>query len=286
MKLTSDKITEDIIKLGIKRSDVFFISADLLKVGYFNKTIDQTYKDWVEILYNLIQLDGTFVIPAYTPTFSRFRKNKNIVFNQDSEPNAGALSKAIFKFGNAKRSSHPTNSCFAIGRHADYILNGHDKNASSYLPYERIVELGGKNLMIGSVDENNGPMAFHYVQEKLGHTYKHPTRFLRQTYYEDPLTFQKKIFTRKDVGGCTRGTHNLYGNHLISGAMKVDFVGKGLSACIDTKLSAEIIKKTLQNNPQLIRCEDKYCVSCYGRYVYNGLGILKFWPRKFLQILS
>lgn len=286
MKFSKDSILADIKSFGIASDDVVFISADLLKVGYFNKTAEQTYKDWIEIFHALIGSSGTLVIPAYSPTFSRFRKRRDVVFNVDAEPSAGALSLAIHRFGKAKRSLHPTNSCFAIGPMADYILRGHDHTASSYLPYQRVLELRGKNLMLGTVDKGNSPMAFHLVQERLGHTRSHPSNGLRQTYFEDPLTAEMKLFTRRDVGGCTRGLYNLIGQHLIGNAMKIGYVGRGLSACVDIEKSAQLIEQVLKSNPNLIRCDHVDCVSCYGRFVYNGFGVLKFWPKKLLNYFS
>lgn len=283
MRPTINQILDQIRQLGILEEDVLFISADLLKVGYFNRSAEQTYQDWVDIFHSLIGSKGTFVIPAYTPTFSRFRKDRGIIFDIDAEPSAGALSKALHQFARPARSLHPTNSCFAVGPMADYILRGHDHTASSYLPYHRVRELKGKNLMLGTLDKNNGPMAFHLVQETLGHTATHPSNYLRQTYFKDPATSELRLYTRKDVGGCTRGLYNLTGRHLIENAMTVGFVGKGLSACLDIGKSAEIIEDVLLNNPRLIRCGHQDCVSCYGRFVYNGLAALPFWPKKILS---
>jgi aminoglycoside 3-N-acetyltransferase len=286
MKFSKDSILTDIHQLGIGSDDIVFISADLLKVGYFNRSTEQTYQDWVEIFRTLIGATGTLVIPAYTPTFSRFRKRRDILFNVHAEPSAGALSLAIHRFGKAVRSLHPTNSCFAIGPMADYILRDHDQAASSYLPYQRVLELKGKNLMLGTLDKGNSPMAFHLVQENLGHTRSHPSNSLRQTYFEDSLTGQIKLFSRQDVGGCTRGLYNLIGEHLIGRAMKIGTVGRGLSACVDIEKSALLIERVLKNNPNLIRCDHKDCVSCYGRFVYNGFGVFGFWPKKILKSFS
>lgn len=286
MKFSKESILADLNNLGVSSGDIIFISADLLKVGYFNQTTEQTYQDWVEIFRSLIGNTGTLVIPAYSSTFSRFRKRSDMVFNIHAVPSAGALSLAIHRFGKAQRSLHPTNSCFAIGPMADFILRDHDHTASSYLPYHRVLELKGKNLMLGTLDKGNGPMAFHLVQEILGHTIGHPSNGLRQTFFEDPLTAEVKLFTRRDVGGCTRGLYNLIGQHLIDRAIKIGYVGRGLSATVDIEKSTRLIERVLKNNPNLIRCDHADCVSCYGRFVYNRFGIIKFWPKKILSHFS
>ena len=47
----------------------------------------------------------------------------------------------------------------------------------SYTPFKRIIELGGKNLMLGTINDDNAPMVMHYCQEQLGITKKRPFSF-------------------------------------------------------------------------------------------------------------
>ena len=204
-----------------------------MKVGYLRENIYETYKDWVEIFNNLVGKNGTIVIPAFTNSFFRYGKKKDIIFNLDSAPNGGALVRAFHKFGNPERSHHPTNSCFAIGPEAKFILNGHDANSSCYTPYGKVIRLNGKNLMLGTLDTCNAPMSFHYAQEVLGHTKKHPLSGLLQAYYIDK-DGQKKLYTRYDIGGCTSGAFKSLSHHLIDKAMVIGKVGLSLSAVIDT----------------------------------------------------
>ena len=77
--------------------------------------------------------------------FWRFKKQKDIVFSSNSRSTSGALSLAFQNYPGVQRSRHPTNSCFAIGPNAKHILAKHDTNSSTYFPYHRVIELGGKN---------------------------------------------------------------------------------------------------------------------------------------------
>jgi aminoglycoside 3-N-acetyltransferase len=282
-KLSKETLIQQIESLGVIKGDVVFLTADLLRIGYFRSNVEETLKDWVEILQAVIGIEGTLVIPAYTDTFFRFSSRKEVLFTRNAETTSGALSKAILKYGSPLRSAHPTNSCLAAGPQAQYILQGHDESASSYLPYARVMELGGKNLILG-IDEINGTMAFHCVQEHLGHTRKHPYSGLYQSFYLDSEG-NKKLFTRLDFGGCTSGVFKTYGSHITANAIRVGTVGRSVSACIDVKKSFNILKHILQNSPALIQCANPLCTSCRGRFVYNRWGVLLFWPKKFLHVL-
>jgi len=284
-KITKESIIESLIDLGVKSGDILFLSADLMRIGYFNKDIDSTLKDWVEILQTVVGDEGTLIIPANTDSFSRFNKNNDIVFRRDSAPNSGSLSMAFYRYANVIRSTHPTNSCFGIGPKAQYILDGHDENSLSYSIYGKIIELGGKNLMLGTVEDNrNSPMPFHFCQEVLGHTRSHPLVNLQQAYFINSED-SKILFTKKDVGGCTGGAINTFGEHIAQKAIKFGPIGKSLSALVDTKKSSVVLMKIFNERAYLIRCNNNNCISCYGRYVYNGFGVIRFYSTYFPHLL-
>lgn len=284
-KHTKESITNSLIELGVKKGDILFLSADLMRVGYFNKNSEATLKDWVNILQDVVGQEGTLIIPSNTDSFFRFNKNKDIIFTPESAPNSGSLSMAFYKHADVIRSTHPTNSCFGIGPKAEYILSGHDECSLSYSIYGKIIELGGKNLMLGTVEDNkNSPMPFHYCQEVLGHTRSHPFVNLYQAYFIDSNN-QKTLFTRKDVGGCTGGAINTFGEHIAQKAIKFGKVGKSLSGLVDTKKSNALLMKIFTDRAQLIKCNNKDCISCYGRFVYNGFGVIKFYSKFIPQFI-
>lgn len=289
-KVTIDNILKELSDLGVKQGDTLFLSADLMKVGYFNKTSEQTLKDWVTILIEAVGEEGTLIVPANTNSFSRFRKDKSLIFREDTPPDAGSLSTAFYKYASVIRSRHPTNSCFGWGKHAKHILSEHDEKSGAYSVYGKIIGLNGKNLMLGTASDNkNCPMPFHYVQELLGHTATHPSSKLRQCYYEDQ-NGEIRLFSRRDVGGCTSGGMNTYGRHIIARAINFAKVGKSISALVDTRRSFDVLMDIFTNRPSLIRCDNKYCFSCYGRFVYNGFGVFPFYlrvlPRLFRKFFS
>jgi aminoglycoside 3-N-acetyltransferase len=279
------KIIIELKNLGIKTGDTIFIAADLLKVGYFNKNREQTINDWINLLLNLVGPTGTLVIPAYTESFIFYRKSKNIIYTEKANTTSGALSNGLKNFTGAKRSKHPTNSCVAIGLHAEYILKGHDEFSSSYLPYSKVIELNGKNLMLGVInDKKLAPMTMHAVQEKLGLTKNNWLANLTYSYYYD-VEGNLKLFKRKDVGGCTGAGYKTIGNHLIENAISIGKVGKSLSAYIDCKKSYEIILSLYNKDNKIMKCIDPECKCCYGSpIILHPIFWLKFIFKKLIKI--
>jgi len=269
-KANREQLAHSLNNLGLSRGHIVFIAADLLRVGYFNKTRKQTYADWIWALQQAVGQEGTLVIPAYTTTFPRWKKS-DALFTLSSPTSSGSLSDAFQANHATLRSHHPTNSCFAIGPHAQYILDGHDHNSTSYLPYQRVVELGGKNLMAGAFSDHRlAPMAMHCAQEILGLTEKNWSSGLTQCYFYNNNKKEKSLFTRRDVGGCTAAGYKTLGHHIINNAVDFGYIIQGFSAYIDCRKSLDIFIKLYRESPYLLKCDDKRCRSCYGSPIHKS----------------
>lgn len=279
-KNKKEDLLAQIRNIGVLPGDIVFLAADLLRVGYFNQNREQTLKDWVDILTNAVGPKGTLIVPAYTTSFQRFRKDKKIVFDEGVPTTSGALSVAFQSYPGVLRSKHPTNSCFAIGPHANHILQGHDESASSYLPYLKVIEMGGKNLMIGAFSDTRlAPMAMHAAQETVGITERHWAAGLIQSYYKKH-DGSIALFTRRDVGGCTAGGYKTIGHHIVNDAINFGVIGNALSAYIDCGKSHRIFVELFNNNPLLIKCDDNKCLTCYGSPIHKHPF---FWLKLFLR---
>ncbi len=276
---TKDSIIADLRALGLKKGDVVFVAADLLRVGYFNGTQDQTLKDWIVIFDEVLGEEGTIVVPTYSPYVRRFFKKSEFVYTTSSESTSGALARAFLSDApNLVRGTHPTNSVAARGAQAEEIVSCSTPNLPKYQPYAKVVEMGGKNLMLGIVDERNCPFTYHHVQENLGHTRRHPLSGLFATQYLDE-NGQKQKFVVRELGGCTSGVHKAWGYHLAANAVNFARVGRSTSALVDARKSTEVLTRVMTQTPHLLKCDDRSCLSCYGRVEYNGLGAIWFYVR-------
>lgn len=280
MKPTVNSVLDELVALGVRQGDVLFVTADLMQVGLFFKSRSETMRAWVDLLSQAVGTQGTVIVAAYTPVFFRFKKDARVIFRPDSATTAGALSNALLRDPRSVRSLHPTNSCVAIGREAEEILKGHDQHSLSYSVLGQIVKRGGKHLMLGTVDRMNAPLGLHYAQELLGITKTEPTVGLFQTYYEG-ASGQPQLFTKWDVGGCSRGGYKMLGHLLLENALTLGQVGNAKTALIDAQKSTTIAKAALTADRRAFVCDDPWCTSCRGRWSVSGLATPAFYMNKF-----
>lgn len=273
--ISEDSIKNDLKRIGIEKGDVLFITANIGATGFFYKSRNETISRWIKILTDVVGDEGTIIVAAYTKTFFRFKKDKELVFNRYMKSYVGPLSNALIEDPNSFRSSHPTMSCIGIGKYAETILSNHNSNSLSYDPIGKVIELNGKNLMLGTVDLMNAPMSLHFAQQILGHTKRNMyISMLKQTYFLDN-DGNNKIFTVKDSGGCSRGGINLYGRYIEAGIVNFEDIGNARSALIQGKESLELTIKLLKDSPSLISCTHQDCISCRFSYRKSGLGMLR-----------
>jgi len=284
-QIDRSKIISDLSTLGVQKGCVLYVTANLGAVGFFEKSRTETAHAWLEILRQAVGSSGTVVVVGYTPTFFRFKKDPTVIFDRESPPTSGPLSKAFCQDPHVIRSQHPTCSYLGFGPQARTILDSHDEKSSSYSVIGKIIDLGGTNLMLGTVDKTNAPMAFHYAQEVLGHTKQHPLCGLFQSYYRSGGN-QIKLFTRWDCGGCSSGAYHLYGALTVEGAIAYGIVGNAHSALIDGSKSFQIIKNAIARNRRLTMCDDLTCISCRGQWRNTGLNAITVYTEKIIAKLS
>lgn len=275
--MTKNQIIDDLHKLGINKGDTIFVTIDILKVGYFNKSRETTLSDWVKIFKETVGENGCVVFASYTRGFFRFSK-KNISFHRFANTYAGSLPSYIVADEEAIRSLHPTNSVIGYGKLLKSIFEHHNQDSLSYSVMGKLLDVANsKFIMIGTIDKKNAPQAMHFVQEELGYTKFSPFKYMMQIYFEE--NGNKKLYTKKDFGGCSAGGYRLFAPLLIENAVKFSNVGKALSACMPAKKSYEIIKREILKNKRIIQCDNKNCIDCYGNPIYNGYGVIIFYVK-------
>ncbi|GGH01699.1 hypothetical protein GCM10011416_20600 [Polaribacter pacificus] len=280
--IIKESIKNDLINLGIKEGDVLYLTIDTLNVGFFNKNRSTTLNTWLEIFFEILGEKGSIILSAYTETFWSFNKKKDLIFTRCSKTSNGAFSNFLIKNKKAVRSRHPTNSVIGIGGDIENILINHHEHSKAYSVFKELISRKAKFLMIGTLDNKNTPQAMHYCQELLGHNDHFFGKGFIQTYYYD-INNVLKLFTLKDSGGCSRGGYKLYGPLILNKAIEFGYVGNAFSAIMDGEYSKNVILKELKNNKNLIQCDNKYCISCYGSFYKNGFKVIPFYIRKIIE---
>lgn len=265
--ITKNNLIENFKNLGIEEGDTVFIRGNLGKVGRLKK------RDiFLESLLEVIGENGTIVTLGFTKSFLFYKLDKNFIFNRNTESTTGGLSKLFMRHVDCKRSEHPTNSFLAIGKNAKYILEGHNENSLSYDPMKRVIELNSKMIIFGIIKESPGFTTVHFAQQELGLTKKSFASGLLRVYYTKKGI--KKLFIRRDIGGCSLGFDKFYKYYLDQNILKLGQVGNSQAISVDAQSAYEIEYNLIQKNNSFHFCDDPLCLSCRASWKYD----IKYLP--------
>ena len=257
-RISKTDLIEDFQKIGIRPGDVVLIRASLGAVG----KISGGAEAFIDALSDVVGAEGTIVSLAFTD--SAFIKKPKIedAFDLKKKSYAGALPNSMVSRSDALRSRHPTCSYVAIGKHARYIIEDHDERSLAYEPVRKIVELNGKNVLVGCVGSSPGFTTTHLAESDLGHLKTLPVfPWLKKTYYYDK-NGDLKLFTRQDPGLCSNSFYKFYSLYVKNGILNTGYIGGAYSIIAPAKECFEIELQTLSNDKEFNICDTKACWTC------------------------
>jgi aminoglycoside N3'-acetyltransferase len=279
--LTRETLRRDIEALGVAKGDVVLVRANVGAIGRVRGGLGESLRG---ALQDAVGETGTLVSLAFTRTFPLLRLDRGYVFDEDTPTTSGALPKLLLETPGRVRSRHPTNSFVAIGARAAELLAGHDERSSSFQPMERLVALGGKQLVIGCVDDSPGFTTVHLAQHRLGLS----TRSLLRNrvgvlYARDGET---RLFRRPDIGGCSMGFAKLYADYENAGLLRKGRVGRAPSIAIDAAPALALEEDRLRRDPRAVFCDRPLCTFCRGTWWFNKRDMVLFYPRYALHVAA
>lgn len=185
---------EDIIlaykKIGIKKGDVLYVTADLPKLGYFNpfkKILNYHYK----ALINSIGKDGTISFPTFSYSLVKSRKLFSIK-NTPSE--TGVFTEFLRKRKKSIRQIHPYSSITSLGKFAKFISTNNSKHAHGYdSPFQKLAELDAKFIGIG-LEPRYTQSQVHTIETILNVPYRFTKEFIHKVKLEDGKIIKDKFY--------------------------------------------------------------------------------------------
>lgn len=256
-RLNKQDLVDDFIKLGICKGDVILIRACLGSIGRVNGGAQAV----IDALLESVGAEGTVISLAFTTGVFFQKPKKEDAFHRMKESYAGALPNEMIKHKDSWRSRHPMCSYVAIGRYAKEITKDHDHNSPAYEPIRKIIELHGKNVLVGCVSNSPGFTTTHLAEQDLG-LLKIPmfSRFFR-TYFRNE-NGELVIFQRKDLGLCSDSFYKFYAHYVKSGILKTGFVGGAYSILAPSYECYEIDKSILFLDKKFNICNSIECLMC------------------------
>lgn len=203
-------------RLGLKKGDVVFIHANMLRFGLVARDKEHFIRFFLDPLFRVLGPSGTICCLAYTFSYGL----TGTPYDHEKSPSeAGMFTEYIRTMKGTMRSLHPLVSVVAHGAKARYITQNVSRSCFGWdSPFYRLHALKGKCLYLGmTCGESN--TFLHYVGQMFGVSYsynkayfhpvykkgvKPPTPFLafvrnRQSKPFDFSRFQKEMKKRKLV---------------------------------------------------------------------------------------
>lgn len=274
-QVSVEKLVKDFKSLGIQDGDIILIRSALSAVG----RISGGAEAFIDALLKTVGRDGTIVSLAFTGATFMKRPKIEDAFNAKKKSYAGALPNAMLMHKYAFRSRHPMCSYVAIGKYAEEITADHDENSLAYEPIRKIIELDGKNVLVGCVDNSPGFTTAHLAEADLGMLKRLPvfSGFSSVYYQRDDGTYA--IFRRYDPGLCSHSFYKFYALYVKAGILRTGFIGNAFSILAPARKTYEIEYSTLNKNKKFNVCESKYCFTCnanrWDRIGYMPVFILR-----------
>jgi aminoglycoside 3-N-acetyltransferase len=149
-RVSRRRLIRDLYTLGIRPGDAVFIHLALTEIGY----VPGGPATVIAALKTVVGDMGTVVMPAYPAggvTFDYVKRQP--IFDVRHTPTAlGAVPETFRQQSGTVRSLHPTHSVCAWGRHARFLVEGHERSEVPFGPgtaFRKFVDLGGRELIIG-----------------------------------------------------------------------------------------------------------------------------------------
>ena len=163
--VTLDSLVADLRKLGLEEGDAVVMRCATRAIAPSAKGMAAVLLD---ALLQTVGPTGTVVGPTHAALQKASEKRPVAVFSDDAPTTAGGFGAAMLRHPDRVRSGHPHNSVAAIGAQAHFLLDAHDEHALPFSWMPRMIEIGGKELVIGCVTDNPGINTVHLTQEQLG----------------------------------------------------------------------------------------------------------------------
>ena len=257
MEITQQRIISDLRKMGIKKGDHVAIGVSYKSLGKVQGGPD----GFIDALLEAIGPEGTIMVNTYTEKFylTEIRLGWiDYIFDCDETTcNTGIISEKVRLRDDANRSLHPIRSNAAIGGKSYILLKEHDENASSYLPYSKLAEIGGKYIAIGIGGNLKG----------LRHRAQYDAGLLTAVPWKRAVKYKKRqgeinTFLWTDRGGCTTRLPDLVKDLKVKGLVVEGKIGMAQAIIVPVKESIDRMARLLRDDPTLNLCDRPFCLWC------------------------
>lgn len=281
VKITVGDLVGNLRDIGILSGDTLLIRGDMRRIGRVEGALGAVL---LEALKSAVGPNGNIVGLSFSRAVFLPKIFSTPVFDRTVETTSGSLSKLLLKDSGSVRSLHPTNSFVAIGPDAKWLMDGHDSGSSCFYPMKKLCEINAKMIVFGCVDSSPGFTTVHWAQSLLGLSRKSILCYSSGILYSNHNN-KRRIFIRKDIGGCSGGFGKLYSEYEKFRALRSGFVGKATALSISCQDALDVEMDVLKSKPTFPLCDDPDCLFCRGSLLYNLSDMPRYYYRKIMKIV-
>lgn len=256
--VTRDTLVADLRKLGLAEGDAVVMRCATRAIAPSAKGMAGLL---LEALLETVGPTGTVVGATHAALQKASEKRPLAVFSDDAPTTAGGFGAAMLRHPDRVRSAHPHNSVAAIGAQAHFLLDVHDEHALPFSWMPRMIEIGGKELVIGCVTDNPGINTTHLTQEELGLSGGSFLRGKEGNFVAVPGE-EPHWAPRNYIPGCSLGFYKMYGHYVRAGILRGGWIGEAYSIMLNAAESVLIDRAIMTKNPRAVLCDNPWCVSC------------------------
>ena len=252
IEISKERLLSDLKRIGVAKGDHLAVTLSFKSMGY----IIGGPQTFIDALLEAVGSEGTIMMNTHTPSFNPSLMPTNYVFDRaKTMPSTGIVPTSIIKREDSIRSLHPTCSVACIGKMAEYLTIGHDETSNSYLPYEKLAEIGGKYLAIGI--ENRLVAIRHEAQRQAG-LFIVPN-YLCANFRDQEGNIKLHVQLRPP---CAKKLPELVPKLEAKGVIKRGDIGMAHSIIASADELLYHMSAMLKENPSLNLCDDLSCIMC------------------------
>ena len=147
MEHTVEQLKKDLSAIGIRPGDTVLMHSSFKSLGGVEDGAVGFFRGFLDLLGS----EGTLVLPTLTYAYTT---REHPFFDVTATPSCVGYLTEYFRtqVKGTVRSVHPTHSCAAIGKQAQFLLAGHENDTTpvgANSPFYKLPLIGGKILMLG-----------------------------------------------------------------------------------------------------------------------------------------